>query len=117
MFFIGVFSTHITYIILALIYVFGYGTYALNSKKQKSEDITEYKSITYQKLSSSTEVKTFYVSKGTCISYSDITVKEHSIKTYNLRFIKHKFKTFDCKTWTSYNCQLPNITRPSPMFA
>ncbi|MCW3785362.1 hypothetical protein [Plebeiibacterium sediminum] len=114
MFFIGVFSTHITYIILALIYVFGYGTYALNLKKQKGEDHTEYKSITYQKPAYSKPVKTFYVSKITHNSCSEIKVKEHAIKTYNYRFIKHKLKTFDCKSWTSYNYQLPNITRPSP---
>ncbi len=117
MFFIGVFSTHITYIILALIYVFGYSTYALNSKKQKSEDIPLDKSITYQKPSTSTVVKTFYVNINTCTSYSDTKEKKQSIKTYNIRFIKHKLKTYDCKTWTSYNCQLPNITRPSPMLS
>ncbi len=38
---IGLFSTHLTYLLLAAIYIFGYGAYTLNCKQKQGEDKSE----------------------------------------------------------------------------
>ena len=115
MFFIGVFSTHITYIILALIYIFGYGSYALKFKKQTNEDNADFKTITYQKTANSVSETTCFFTEKNCNSYKKTQTSKVDINNYNICFICKRLKAFDCKTWTSYNYQLPDITRPSPL--
>ncbi len=114
MFFVGVFSTHITYIILALIYIFGYGSYALNSKNNKENNLTECKSITYKKAIHSNNYKTFYIGKNSYQKVNNKKTDTHHISNVILGVKIHKYKVLDCKTWTSYNYLLPNTTRPSP---
>jgi len=38
---IGLFSTHLTYLLLAAIYIFGYGAYTLNCKQKQAENKSE----------------------------------------------------------------------------
>lgn len=38
---IGLFSTHLTYLLLAAIYIFGYGAYTLNCKQKQCENKSE----------------------------------------------------------------------------
>lgn len=117
MFFIGVFSTHITYIILALVYIFGYGTYALNFKKLDTKVGTDSINISFENIKkSTTNQSSFY--------YEDVNQKDVS-SSINITkpFIyppvikRIEKQTVDCKSWTSYNSTLPNITRPSPSIA
>ncbi len=114
MFFIGLFSSHIVYIILALIYIFGYSTYALNSKEPTPKENIDLKTITYQNPTPENYICTyyFYNNINDCCEISNtnnVILKKHSNE-----YLYNKLKVFDCKNWTSYNYQLPNIARPSP---
>ncbi len=114
MFFIGVFSTHITYIILALVYIFGYGTYALNSKKYSAEENLNIKTLSYQEPVKSEHCNTFFFCKYSSDCCPETQCNKHKIKKYNTDFLYKKLKVFDSKIWTSYNFHIPNTTRPSP---
>lgn len=114
---VGVFSTHITYIILAIVYIFGYGTYALNLKKNNTEDIESSKTITVSNCNKSDDNKKdfhYYTSCNECIKTVQKPVKR---QMFALQFKHQKFKPLDTLNWTRYNSTLPNITRPSPLFA
>ncbi|TLX73425.1 hypothetical protein E9993_15015 [Labilibacter sediminis] len=113
---VGVFSTHITYIILALVYIFGYGTYALNYKKNQSEEIDSQKTIFVNLDDKSIDTsKDFHFEDcKECIKSCSIQKKE---QYHVLNPKRQKFKIIDTLNWTKYNSSLPNITRPSPIFA
>ncbi len=116
MFFIGVFSTHITYIILALIYIFGYGTYALKSKKHSNEENLDIKIIAYQEPAKIDNSNTYFFYKYTSDCCEETQSNKIKLKIYYTNFLHKKLKVFDCKTWTSFNFQIPNTTRPSPLY-
>jgi len=115
-FFVGIFSTHITYIIIALIYVFGYGSYALKSKSNTTNDHLDLKIIAYQNPEIICPETTYFFHKThDCCE----VIKKSSEDTINYRanFLYKELKVFDCNSWTSYHYQLINNTRPSPLFA
>jgi len=117
-FFVGVFSTHITYIILALIYLFGYGTYALNSKK-KTEDETIAKKVIYyapQKSTQDSQNDYQYHNHISLISESK-TKRTEVIKNFEAVFKLSKLHINDPFCWTFTLNKLPNLARPSPIFS
>jgi hypothetical protein len=115
--FVGLFSTHLTYIILAIIYIFGYGTYALNTKQKHAENKNPEHSITTEKkrLNTSCEKNTYF--------YHEFNKNEvKNCKTKNIRYlhlsisIALPFMSADLVNWTSYNWSLLPETRPSPLY-
>ncbi len=118
MFLVGIFSTHITYIILALLYIFGYGSYALNSKKEYTQNIEPTKNITVKKeckdLKNITDHYCYNTYHKDCqkICKKNIQIKNYA---YHIKYMKKN--VFECLIWCSYNSSLPNITRPSPIYS
>ncbi len=117
MFLVGVFSTHITYIILALVYIFGFGSYALNQKKQHTELANSDKVIMVEKKQSilHSETTYYYFADGSECEKSPIQRLKPIF--YFKKYNQTKYKLFDTLEWTSYNSSLPNTTRPSPIFS
>lgn len=114
---VGVFSTHITYIILAIVYIFGYGTYALNLKKNSTEEIELSKVITVNDNKKSLNNKNdfhYYSCNKKCVKTCNKPVKRQN---FALPYKRQKLKLLDRINWSSYNSTLPNITRPSPLLA
>ena len=64
MFFFGIFSTHLPYIVLAVLYLVGFGAYSVNNVKEKAVQISSDKTIQIShKLQSAHQPdKTFYYS-------------------------------------------------------
>ena len=117
MFLIGVFSTHITYIVLALLYIFGYGTYALNLKKQKHEELAEAKSISFGKTELKKDSATYFFNKQTCKSCTKAIARQFIKIKHCCNKKEVKKKSLIYPVWTCFNHTLPNITRPSPNLA
>lgn len=117
MFLVGIFSTHITYIILALLYIFGYGSYALNSKKDYTQNIEPAKNITVKKESKDLKHNTDHYYFSYHKDCKKVVNKNIQIKNYPYHIKYKKKNVFECLIWCSYNSSLPNITRPSPIFS
>lgn len=120
MFFSGVFSMHITYIILALLYLFGYGSYALNSKSKAdflyvdaSKNISPYTTSNHttntQKNYHTHKSKTSYLIDNETSRFVRIIKK---IAHFKRTKIYHK--SLLCKSIRLI--QTPDLARPSPFF-
>ncbi len=117
MFFVGIFSVNITYIVIAIFYIFGYGTYVYNQKKNTDSNSSAYaaKKITIKTESSKKDY-------SDCFIFHHYSHSDHKKEVKNNKFTAFRkasavlkiYYIHNCSYITSYNQQLPNITRPSP---
>jgi L-cystine uptake protein TcyP (sodium:dicarboxylate symporter family) len=114
--FIGLFSTHLTYIIIAVIYIFGYGTYALNVKQKQSESNNTKHSITAQNKNQHTVNKNSSYFAQTYSNNKTTACRKNKISyTIFSETLSFSFKSVDHEKWISYNWSLLPDTRPSPV--
>ncbi|SMO85662.1 hypothetical protein SAMN06265379_11017 [Saccharicrinis carchari] len=119
---IGLFSTHLTYLLLAALYIFGYGAYALNCKQKQAEQTDKQaKQIAFQTKEKSNaclqQQHTYYWSRSCC--------EETVIAGTTNQKVKFNFDIFEIIKAQEHFCsllyylKLPNTfsSRPPPVFA
>ena len=90
MFFFGILSTHIPYLILTILYLLGIGAYSVNLYKSKAE-------------TDSLEFKTIHVGKDKPIEYSK---KDFHYNDYNHNNVKQNSKTIISKNQSFYKTEI-----------
>ncbi len=117
-FFIGIFSMNITYIILAIVYIFGLGTYAYNQRNNADDnDIAVLEKRITIKTDSSDNIYSdcfFYVSHVRIKTEKENKEKQYAIHC-KITILPNKKYLVNSDWWSSYNQQLPDMTRPSPL--
>ncbi len=114
---IGIFSTHLTYLLLAAIYIFGYSAYTLNCKKNQNENLNDnpVKKITYnlsESKSSGEQEDCFYWKYD--ISDKLIADINESIK-FNFNILKNiKVKKSVCLLFYHFYSYPDFTSRPPP---
>ncbi len=118
---VGLFSTYFTYLLFAVVYIFGYGAYALNCKKNQcssKEDLP--KQIAYN----NEETESTSVNKNDCFYWSEVgdtqllIIEEEPVLNDNYNILKNiKAKEHFCSLRYNYKIISRLIARPPPFFA
>ncbi len=118
MFFVGIFSMNITYIVLAIVYIFGYGTYALNQRKTSDDDFAQINVERFNikvEPTDYTNSNCFVYSLHSCYTQQKTVVKNKQKSLSKTVDFSYKYYVFDFSFRINYNQQLPVTTRPSPI--
>jgi hypothetical protein len=95
MFFFGLFSTHIPYIILTVLYLLGYGAYSINSVREKiADNIQNEKVIEYSPKVNSGDLaqnNSYYFHKNYQKLFKSISFSIQKQITVHFFAVKYKF--------------------------
>ncbi len=111
MFFIGLFTSHLTYLFLVLIYISGYGSMIFNSQEADSFSVIENKNISIAAAETTILEDCFYFHQEVP---SNATIEEKNTHLYP----PHK-KPIHCILGLTYKDRLEKnrvTTRPPPAF-